>query len=538
MRCIQFVVEIGIHSKTAISHGIFLQLQMFFVEAHSKSWPNACFFDSESMSYNGTIHFRYNDVAACLIFISEHSDLSVLSNIYDFSSDLLSPPIRNVKGCCIVDLIYYCEFSIIDDPPRICFHDPVQEFGISFNFKTKEEALDIQQFLRSYLTTEIPNLPGFFRITRFLPSFGPQITKSRKMSSTQPIQLSPVSHDELRNILTLFQQCITPVITNKNQIRPLMNNLDINSMTLGELKQAISNQTLPIPMCFETWLKLLFLPQPHEFKGELLSKYFSVKSQWSTFTKTQLSRSESYRKYISQLTLLIKSVDFPEDLKSANSEFLELVAFNVLMTIGEIDRNYHKYMKSLLDILIVILRLMNPVFSSTTNIKIQSGYEIDQPTFEAIAFWMLLKLMLRGELLRILPLSSTSPSSIFEPLNQYLTKYCPHFYQMLSSMGCFDLSALVPLVSSLFIPSFSYHDILSVLTAALSSRNVHEFFLCMVIVCLLFNKEPMLNDTFPVVTDWISYIWKSIDENGLDFIISASLVFLNKSREMIGAEKA
>lgn len=504
---------------------------MYRIEAQSKEWPKTVLFDSNCKSREGTLVFRYTDTAAVFILLNDDQDRSFLDNPDLYASDVLECPIREINGQIVIDLLYYCEYSFIDDPPRICFHDPVQEFGISLTFDSPETGHDIRQFISKFLTTETPSLPGFFKITRFLPPFAPSTKSLRKVSS--PNQLPPISDEDFQNVITIFQQSIMPQAQNKKEYRPVYED-DFDPSNFEQVTKILQNHNIVNSELFLTWLTLLHLPQPDKFEDLFVQKYIKAKSQWNTFTRSQLLRSSLYCNFINHLTSYVKTTKFEANFPQDSIRLMQMTTFNVFMTLGEIERSFHSHIPPLLDLMYVILRISNSRVENSF-VNICNKYTVTKGTYEAIIFWVMLKILLRGELLRLLPLSMKNTSVIVEPITQFLQKVSPYIHEAITARksGLIEIS---PFICSLFVSFFKYEDLVNVWSAAMYSRSINEFFMCFITVCLAFSERNLREISDAVDSpSTVVLIQQALSRRGIDFIVAATLNLMEKSHEMIGS---
>ena len=507
------------------------------VSANSKFWDDVVFLDSKCVPHKGTLHFRYTEIAAAFVFICDSSKTRILENPKLYESDPTEMPVREVDGNYAIDLLYYSEFSFIDQPPRLCFHDPVQEFGISFTFSSKEIEANVKEFLKTFLTTDTPNLPGFFKIIRFVPPFAPPASKQRKMSSVAQVQLPQITYDEYANVILVFQQTITPKLEGKEYRSTLTDEFkDIHS--IEEVGEAMRKHRLPKSLLFQTWATMLNVFQPNEVDEKLVNKYINTKEQWSNITNSQLLRSTKYCEYINNLTNQIKETEIPSYFAPEIHKFIKKTSFNILMSIAELERQFFQWTHPLIDILFIILDAAK-ISIKDEKIFVCDGIEMKKNDFEALIFWMMLKLLMRGELIRTLPLTKSNPQAIVEPLTQFLLKVIPYLHETVTQklFGAIDTA---PLVSGLFVDFLPIDEIQDVWTAAIASKNIFEFFVCFIIAGIAFSglklrSEEESQEEVPQTTT-IELIRSSIKEHGLGFIIAATLLLVDKSRSIVGTD--
>ena len=508
---------------------------MFISSAHSKHWDDAIFIDFECKQHHGTLHFRYNDIGAVLILVSDPEKNEILEKTELHPSNPVDNPIRVIDGNYVVDLLYYSDYSFIDDPPRFCFHDPIQEFGISFLFKSKECVDDIAKFFKQYLTVDAPGLPGFFKIFRYVPQFAPPVIKPRRGAPVAvPVQLPPITYGEYVNAVLVFQQTIDQNMGKRGEIRPLFNGTIKDIHSIEEVRMIMREYTLPKSLVFRAWATMLRVFQPDEIDSDFVEKYMNIKAQWTDITNSQFLRSNLYCKIINTLTDEVKSTPIPKQFPAEIHKFIRKTAFNVIMSLAEIDRQLHQWTHPLIDIFYIVLDI-SLVKVDDGKIYVCNDVEITRDNFEALIFWMMLKIAMRGELFRILPLFRNNEQTIVDPMLQYILKVSPYFYEELNQNVYGAVDAAQYLVN-LFTGFFQIEQIENIWSAALASLNFHEFLICFIICGLVYSGQKIRaeDDMNVHVVDTYKLISNSIQERGFDFLISAALLFADKSRMIIG----
>ena len=253
-------------------------------------------------------------------------------------------------------------------------------------------------------------------------------------------------------------------------------------------------------------------------------------------TQSQLLRSSVYCDHINKLTHSIDTTNFVLFFKKENVPFLQKLSFNILMSISEFDRQFHTWTHPLIDILFILLRSAR-INLSDNKITICDSITLEQDVLEAILFWMLLKFLMRSELLRLLPMAAKTPNQIVEPLNQFFIKASPYIYEAICNKTCGLLEA-APFLSSCFVGFFSLEETQEIWLASLTAKNAHDFFLCFVITGIVFSGDDLRTeaDEIEESTKVMCLLKNSIAKYSLGFIISATLLLTEKSRIMIGID--
>ena len=500
---------------------------MFVKSSSTKYWENIAFEDSYFNETKGTLFFRYTDIGAVLVVVKKENLEEFKKSGVLYESNPLNEEISVVNGNIVIDLLFYTEFSIMKEPIRVNFADTTKEYGICITFNDYRAQNDFFLFLKSYLTVEIPKLPGFFRITRFLPPFSSQILKTRRNSVAQRVDMPDISDDDKLNLLISFQQSLTPHYKFFKPNRPLCDET-VKLNTVDEIKNALMNFTLRPEMVFDVWLKLLYLPQIEDFKTKLMGQYLTVKKQWTSLNESQIKRSTWM---LESIKAVEKATNDFESQQAIPRELSKCV-FDILMTIGHIDSNYYNFLDKIVHIMQVIIYKAKPVFNKDGTVIIE-GKTVGFEHFESIVFWIILKLLMRGELSRLFPISMEAPQIVFEPISFFLERTCPYLLNLLCEFGFFDLTEVVPYVLDLFSSFFDYDQTVELWTAAMCSSSLFEFFISFVICCLVFNAHTLLYEDRRIGIKWVELIKIPIDQFGLKFLISAAIQLTNSLRDLM-----
>lgn len=494
-----------------------MDLENYVSLAQNFSWPNVKILGV----IDGTLYIRYTKIGAALIIIKNGSDANeTLNNIECYESDIFQEPHRIVNENHILDLFYFADYSIIDskDSKKICFHDTVQEFGININFQTSKEITDLNDKMHTLLTIEQLGLPGCFKITRFRPPFGIVLKKNQRLSFSS---VNVITNDII-NEITLFQQLITP----KNN-KPNKEKLSSVSSNRKELISKLNEFYVDDNDLLDTWLVLLNLPKSNEFNGKILENYMNTKNQWYGYTCSQLNRSNEHIETINLITNILLAKAFPKELCEGN-DLIRNIAFSVLLTFFQIDFKYNEIMSYFNDILAVILYVMAPM-KDGENVVLKNGVKVSTIQAEAIAFWILLSFSIYGEHFRIFDPKTGNPTNEFSLVNSCLMKVNKILLQVLMSFDSFGKAS--DSICSFFSDFIIEFDKAALLwTNALISGGFHEFFICVFIVCIVFNFKIIVNNFQKGEIDWKKLLKNTIEEYGISFICDASFNLMRLTR--------
>ena len=517
---------------------------MYITIAHSKQWDDVILQDSFSSERKGSLFFRYTDIAGILLFGPKEEVLSLNEDknaIYE-SNPLSEPFYKYKNNIILIDLLFYNNFSFMKAPPRINFADLTKEYGIALTFSDIDNVNDFMIFLKTYLTIDLHNLPGFFRISRFHPPFSSEILKRapNKLANFQKTK-TDVNDSQILNILIAYQQSLTPHYKYTKLNRPFCDD-QVKLETRDDIINALNDFTIPKEKLFSAWLKLLYLPSITDFKNKYKEQYIKVKEQWKLITISQFMRSPAYIEHFQKVEEAVNK-HYEDQSKSHQDIVLtRKIVFNVLMSLCQIDSILYDYIDCLTNMISVILTTSQFMFINeenqiNSNIQDSNFYvmlennKIDNGHFEAILFWMLLKILFRGELFRIYPLYSKSPEFIFESISFFIYRTCPFFYNLLEDFNFWESNEPVPYILDLFSSFFQYDEIIELWTVAMCSHSIFEFFLSFLICCLSFNAQSLLYEDEKTPIQWLKLIKNPIDEFGLRFMISSAIQLTNNLRD-------
>lgn len=407
-----------------------------------------------------------------------------------FLMNPLSSPFVERDGWILFSLNYYTDLTVIDDPPRICFHDATQEMGISLNPASAEEFRDLFDNLRKHLDVTPTGLPGFFRINRSASLIsGSYEFESNKRSIKQRIENGPADADpELAGKHSVLFNTISPRDT-PMVLDPNEEQLNLAFESIDRMREYIRCNKVPKSRAAEVWCMLVGLGNIETVPESFLTMYRTVRSQWQSRKYSQLKRCAHVVDSMKQLNGVINN--FKQKLVTVvNDVSILQVTFDLVMSISQLYTFCeHNYV-----MLIYILRVFYAMFvqkleksgDGSLSFVVNETITLDRDHFDTILFWSVIYIMEKGEIRNVLTGESNAHLT---QITDFLTAVDPfvlhRLYQSSRSHDPFDemqlpvttyLSSILPLC-----------DCVNLWLVAFSTRYPFEFLNCCIITCFMFS---------------------------------------------------
>lgn len=475
------------------------------------SWENVKLWDSIGEYPPGVVYLRMTHVGASAIFVCDEREKSILDKPEVIEPRLLRDPHRIIGTTHIMDLLYFSDFSMIETPPRLCFHDPNREFGITLNFPTTEEMRSMKDMISKVFTTEMPTLPGFFRIARFCPPIGALAKKGKE--TTYSINILQ-RRDWLDSLLEL-----------RNSVRgkPCRTVATEQEITDMELPLLLREKTVPEHCVLDVWLKLSHLPSVQEFGGSWIDDYSAAESQWMTRTVGQLNRSKTQRDMIERLTEELLLTPFPKHMLDQPDDFLHKFSFEILMTVAQIDPVYNDHLSILLPIFVMIIVVVNPVIQPDGTVKVNDRDVVDRTKAKAISFWLFLGICMSAEHGRLFSIFPGSCLKLFEDMRAYLVSKNPVFEAL--DCGQNSVAGLVNSFLMLFCDVLDQKDCCDLWSVGLACDSVHEIvcaFLCVCCALIPANFHPESD-----AITWVHLVERVIARENMGVLVKCAVSVYN-----------
>jgi hypothetical protein len=407
----------------------------------------------------------------------------------------LSEPYLSQDGHHIFNLAFYSELTVIDGPPRLCFHDPTQELSLSLNFASKAAFQELFDYLQDRLTVVSPGLPGFFVIHRFRPPLSrdqrfKSVIQGRRMGVSDGAAVRD-SDDSLSAHTQLLGR-LTPAIgqTSDCSMREASDEAVMAALgSRSDLRALLRQFSIPDHLKWRAWLSVIGLYPVDSIGDELRRQYWVAKRQWSTITRSQLGRSQLFRRNMNDTLELVRGSDSGL-LGVVNDAAILPVAEAVMLTVVHVFHGFVKYRQIVLDMLKVVLWMLvdsvrgaaDPVFVN------REGIEYDATTLEIMAFWSIVFIFEEGET-RISLQDTDTKFDPTETMADFITLIHSALAQKIHRIGGYGpLRTLLSGHLSATLPPAKCADVWLAASALESFRDFTQF---MLISCLLFNFPMM-----------------------------------------------
>jgi hypothetical protein len=455
----------------------------------------------------------------------------------------LAPPYADSGGHHLIALSFYAELTVIEEPPRLCLHDPTQELGISLNFSTRPEFTAFFEYLQQQMTIVCPNLPGFFEIHRFRRSLPLNENYDYKKKQLKENLLNePYTRNEgllLQGHSQLFR-AITDMIGVVGQNHMPKATADQVYAAIATSRDAmvalLQRYCIGDAQKATVWAFLIGLYPLEDFNPQMKEDYLIVKRQWNSATDSQLHRSR----------ILIRDMKNCADYIRANcQQFVSVVvphravlklAFDVFMSILRIFHFIEKHFRVLKDIFRVFLWMyVEDIISSTAAGTLFLGpnnVKFDEDTLEAIIFWSIVYIFEAGETRRVLEIAASAGHEVTETISDFVLLLHPSMFRHLHQIGVRSFERLAPVLATHLSRFLPLCDCIDVWLAAAASPSFLEFTQFMLISALIFNFPNMFSlDPLPDqdLQPLIEQAFEFIDHR---YLASASFVLGVRGKEM------
>jgi len=495
---------------------------------------NVTLFISGFCSVTGTIKLKKFLVTMALHLKENQTEQSDPFSDDFFALSPLTAPYLSKNGHHVFDLAYFSEITIIESPPRICFHDPSQEPGISLNFATKDDFKSFFMHLRLNLTVGSPGLPGFFQISRFHPpiSLATDFEKTKRaakeklyVESSDSVSLLEAQNDIIPKITPLSKR--TPA--KKSELMNIVSNRQ-------DLQKYISTHTVSEDLQIIAWSLLIGLYPYEKIETNVLQAYNKVKSQWNSLTESQMKRSSKFQDNIHYVTSAVQS-NMKQMLSIIPDESIATISFNVLMSVGSVYSFIFNQITSIIPLLNVLLKLYVSSIShgkdSNITIHMKDGTSLNSELVEAALFWSFVYIFEVFETRNFLHDSSKCSISATQPLSDLLLLIHPHFYRYLTYKGISNIDSIDSIFAFQFSSYLPINCCIDMWISALASCDPALYFRCVVISGIFFYFPDI--PTMPISKEQslMPIIKHSFDALGYPYLQHAAYALIGKIREII-----
>lgn len=464
------------------------------INQFSPSFENISMFRPCSSSVIGRVSLVKFAITYALYFVeNEVSTPNPFTDPYILTP--FSEPYINVNGHHLLDLKYYSEITIIEEYPRVCFHDATNEPGIVFNFRTKDEYRVFLNFLKSNFIMNSSIMQGFYMIKYFQPPiFDTNFVQERIQQVNSNKDIDAENKQIVFNAHSKIIKEIAPSTINTQAPESELNQAFESKSKMIDFLQKYS---VPDDRKADVWLFLTNLGPLEKLNEQRLNDYLRLREQWTTITKSQWDRSNRLRNEIEQLSRAINQ-NKNKLLMIGGSSIIKVV-FNITMSICHLFNALHSKHSELLQLVQVFLSIFisneddtnnNSKNSSTENFRYNShrkGVVFTADELEGFVFWSLLYLLERCEIRNLLSVPDKEKKSITQPVSDIINIIHPCLFKLMQIRGADNFEQLTPLLTMCFSTLLTSCNCVDIWLAAISTENPLNFIQSMIVSCLLFN---------------------------------------------------
>ena len=470
---------------------------------------------------------------ACLKTPDANEENPCLSD--PFLLNPLTDPFLEQGGWFLFSLNYYSDMTVIEDPPRICFHDATQEMGISVNMSTAEEFRSLFAKMREHLNITATGLPGFFKMNRPASLIsGSYDFEVNKKSMKQKIENGLDDSDS--DLAVLHRELINTISPRDTQMVLDPNEEQLNQAfeSLDKLREYVKGHKVPKARSAEVWGMLIGIGDITKVPETFLSMSRVSKFQWKSKRYSQLKRSSKDVNSMKQLNGVINS--FKQKLVTVVNDIAILqITFDLVMTVSQVygfcQQNYA--------MLIYILRVLYSMFIKRIEKSADGSYSVvvnDRITlsgehFEAIAFWSVIYIMEKGEIRTAL---TGENDAHLTQITDFLTAVDPFALRRLyqnsrtSARDPFD-NMLLP-VTTYLSSVLPLCDCINLWILAFSTRSPFEFLNCCIITCFIFSFTP--SEDRDDLRAFIQIVTKTLQDLDIRQVMYITFNLYSKYREL------
>jgi hypothetical protein len=462
----------------------------------------------------------------------------------------LSPPYLAQDGHHVYNLSFYSELTVIDDPVRLCFHDPTQELGLALNFETKAQFHEVFDYMQKKLTIRSPGLPGFFQVSRAHPILcsSPRLSVAKRefedclLRGDHILTEADLSLDAHSQFLATLTDAIGSGAQSTKNLMSKASPEQIQAAfaSRARLIELVRHFSIPHHLKADVWCRLIGLAPLDNVSPDRKRGYITVKQQWQNVTESQLQRSRLLRESFNKCSNYIQSNRQKFVSIVVSDPSVVSVAFNVFMSVLHVYQFIQNHFDVLKDIFRVLLWLfvkdVEKNQAGETVFVSQSHTIFDQETLEVLIFWSILFILEAGETRRLLETPDAKKTQITEFITNFLFLIHPGMFSVLHGAGVRSYDRLIPLLAGHMSSILALCDCFDVWLAAFATPSFLGFTEFMVLSCLFMNFPNMLLLEYSPDQDIVALIEQPFTYVDLPYIETASFVLSERAEGMIEAK--
>ena len=499
---------------------------------------NVHLFITNKAPINGIFTFKNMQFAVCLYFSSDDAN----QNDYPFNDPLsmlpFSKPFLSENGHCLVDLSFYTDLTILNDPPRFCLHDSTQDYPISLKFESVATLQDFFEYLNQILTLENSVLQGFYHIYRFEPKICQCEYKDlQKIKNVQKEKYVRDEANDFDDMPSSHSKIISLITPSTKDVIGTSDNSNLNFNSKEELCEYLKHNAIKEEMKSTIWAKLIGIYPLTNINPKIRDSYFNIKKQWSLITISQVKRSSIYQDIFCSFTRYIE-LNTKSLFEIVNDPCVKQLVFNVLMSLCQFYFHFHKYHNELISMIKVLLWIF---IKDVRNENDCIRYVIKTPgselllssdDMEIILFWSMVCISEQGELRRLLNDKNKCNTNDLDDLF-YLIH--PNMYQIIhqrtKDKNCFR--PLTELFKTMLSSILTFSKCSDIWIAAMSTTSFFDYIKYIISASVFYNfptfvAKPKISGE--IILQLSKQIISYLDHR---FIEATAFLLFNKVKEII-----
>ncbi|OHT05890.1 hypothetical protein TRFO_26249 [Tritrichomonas foetus] len=439
----------------------------------------------------------------------------------------LTEPYIIINGIHIIDISYYSDLTIIEQPPRLCFHDSTKETGITVNFPDKEQFNTFYSYFNQHVTVVNPGNSGFCKIITLHPSFYPKpdypkerdALKKKFLSAPLP---SIEGNQATQNSNFIKHSMLMSQISANCKEKALINDNTIDQIfdgSIDTLKTYIKTHRIPAQRKAEIWARLIDFDL-NKIDPKFIEYYKTVKNQWKSIQYSQFKRSKLFQAHIDKLSSTIQK--YQQKLLTVVRDFSILqTTFNILMSITQVYYYMHAHYIELLLVIRVFYSMFvkKIIHTKQTNqnqnaindeevlsFVITENVTMDSETFETFVFWSMLVILEKAEIRQSFSYyDSNDFESITNGISDFFFIADPSVFHTLLYENDVQFHAFLLIISMAMSDILPLCDCSDVWLAALASDNMPQFINCFIISAILITFPSNMSTSGQVIANQLFF---------------------------------
>lgn len=391
-----------------------------------------------------------------------------------FFVNILTQPYVIINGHHYFDLSFYNSFTIMNEPPRFCFHDITQDPGITINFSSKDQFIHFHEEFIKNLSVIEQDLPGYYKIIRKMRPIVKQIESCKQQLNPRQNEMSPIDFQQIENYNSEALEKLTEDCGGQQCNLTFEEALQSNE----NLSQFVLHNKIPASHRAKIWCKLAYIGNLPQLNPVISGYYETIKKQWTNLKQSQLNRCKQFN---SNKNSVQKDINFKKQLFFTvipDRQILKL-AFNVLMSLCQTFYELHSYRLDLIYMIRVFLamftRKMIKNSDGTYSFIVGENMIMSQEALEAAIYWSVIVLLEKAEARMFLTGGQEYIQNTAVVFNQVVSRFSPLTLDLVRSKGPPKYDTLYSIFCTSFCKYLPFCDCADILIIGIASGNIISF---------------------------------------------------------------